>query len=1012
MDIFQKRRQQRLIMGWQRFLTDRKLLSGKQNGADSDTFREAVSAFQHHCGLPQNGDITDTDTLAAAREHGLDRDFEIGPDHGGDLRENRPYFVVPLDKGQSAMQDVYNRIAAWIEKAAGQPGALLLHVSATAGGRTQQPGEVQDPTGLLRRLRDARRHSAAGALREQLSCDTERRLKSLALKEFADWDLIRTVVNEINSLLAGPCLTEMAGHLNGLPADLAAGLKDDQTGAQERLLVNRRLLRLAFPDHIRELQPRGPVTDIFVFSHGWHRNFFAAVAAYDQLVSRFTLLLRRERLVPPAPFHPLFLAFHWHSDPGQDGWVDKSGRRRKRAFLELVEETFQRPAEPVERGQPKEKRFTTVFEDIFQLLARMSAPGTDCLTDQELRSQAHDLAGRLEPFSLREAPDADISIKIVAVWSCYHQSVPIRILHDQDDPPKRFNSVWDSVKTLANFVVGVVGIGVVLGWVFHLSWGNVRGELISVCTRLVELPFWTTLARWLVDLPLFGPRFPAIGHRAEGIWLGIGTVWGRQWRIGEVHLPLGMAAVVLFASLIVLCTAAVNSWLKGPDHEPKNMPLLPVAAWLPVQVVFAAPLLLTAFLYFFVGGPILSLLGWMGFHPTLGLYDERDGKRNSVPPPHLYPETSRFRQRVSRAAIWLSSPRRIFAWIARLPLSWVRKCVAPDSVVANLAEAIDNQFDFWEMQRLGVEAGREAAAFLEKMLTPQRRPDTPENIAIAGIKEDVRLHFIGHSFGGLVITNAARRLALNKDQAVRAKDVGTYRRVNPHSLILLQAAVASSWFEKEEILRRSVKGAVANIYSRYDTANGFYYPLANSGRQAAGSVGLFGVGRDEIKGSPRAVETVGKGGRLASLVEPPDLASWAATPADDAPYLLNLDASRLISEGNVALGGGHGDIFKDDIVNLAWAVMRLKMSAPAETPSPAAIVPPDAPPPSEYPSVDARQEPAGLRQNGTARAAGRNSEGIMLAFVAVAHVGLAAVLLARRSPENPPQAPQDKRLLE
>lgn len=82
MDIFQKRRQQRLIMGWQRFLTDRKLLSGKQNGADSDTFREAVSAFQHHCGLPQNGDITDTDTLAAAREHGLDRDFEIGPDHG------------------------------------------------------------------------------------------------------------------------------------------------------------------------------------------------------------------------------------------------------------------------------------------------------------------------------------------------------------------------------------------------------------------------------------------------------------------------------------------------------------------------------------------------------------------------------------------------------------------------------------------------------------------------------------------------------------------------------------------------------------------------------------------------------------------------------------------------------------------------------------------------------------------------------------------------------------------
>src|SRR5262245_53625096 len=32
--------------------------------------------------------------------------------------------------------------------------------------------------------------------------------------------------------------------------------------------------------------PDPPVTDIYVFSHGWHRNYFAAIAAYDRLMSR------------------------------------------------------------------------------------------------------------------------------------------------------------------------------------------------------------------------------------------------------------------------------------------------------------------------------------------------------------------------------------------------------------------------------------------------------------------------------------------------------------------------------------------------------------------------------------------------------------------------------------------------------------------------------------------------------------------------------------------------------
>lgn len=62
---------------------------------------------------------------------------------------------------------------------------------------------------------------------------------------------------------------------------------------------------------------------------------------------------------------------------------------------------------------------------------------------------------------------------------------------------------------------------------------------------------------------------------------------------------------------------------------------------------------------------------------------------------------------------------------------------------------------------------------------------------------------------------------------------------------------------------------------------------------------------------------------------PPPLEDWlrelraARQSGKDGPFLLNLDASRLISEGNAALGGGHNDIFKDDVVNLIWAVTQL-----------------------------------------------------------------------------------------
>jgi hypothetical protein len=96
------------------------------------------------------------------------------------------------------------------------------------------------------------------------------------------------------------------------------------------------------------------------------------------------------------------------------------------------------------------------------------------------------------------------------------------------------------------------------------------------------------------------------------------------------------------------------------------------------------------------------------------------------------------------------------------------------------------------------------------------------------------------------------------------------------------------------------------VYSKYDTANSFYYPAANNGRMAAGWVGLCQM--------PPGIPVVGHNGEFAIVIKPPDLPGPPPQPG------LNLDASRLIYQGPVLAGGGHDDIFKDDVVNLIWAI--------------------------------------------------------------------------------------------
>lgn len=621
------------------------------------------------------------------------------------------------------------------------------------------------------------------------------------------------------------------------------------------------------------------ITDIFILSHGWHRNFFSGIAAYDRLASRLGMLLRTRRLDPPdrpdfvpsenKNFHPLFLNLHWHSDPGEDEWVDKGGRRRKAEFLQNAREAFQRapvPAQPLageknaarqmmraspippgpgqESPCPEPAQFVADFEALFELFSEMSAPGKDALSDEKLNERVPCLTERLDRYVLENDGNAPFQDKVSVAWTCYHEAQAQGVLLDQDEKPARSLSIAQAFTHLISFLVKVLGLATVIG--------------------LLMTPF----ARALGQTLLRHPRAQWIALHPPVSWLVAVSdalftppLWDALWRLGGI-------------AFVLLSGAAVMQQFRGKDAPAKGLPILAVASWAYLQVWALIPIVTLLLITY----PFGFLLGF--FDRILGpfrIYRERVGERNSPTPTPDWDIRP-----------WLAD-------LARLPLVGLRYALARDSPTLALAETIDSQLAFYMMQRRGVQAGPLAADFLADLLD-----ETPT-------LQNARLHFLGHSFGGLVVVNAARHLAFG------FRKRSAPRRI--HSLCLLEGAVASNWFEGETVLCERVD-ILASIFSRYDTANGYIYPIGNQGKPAAGYVGLFGV-----PGRKQKDEHEPQGG-YATLVRPPDFGP-NLFPVPGVPRVLNVDASRLIYAGPPAAGGGHDDIFKDDVLYLTWAVALL-----------------------------------------------------------------------------------------
>jgi hypothetical protein len=619
------------------------------------------------------------------------------------------------------------------------------------------------------------------------------------------------------------------------------------------------------------LAKSGPITDVYVVSHGWHRNLYSATAAYDRIISRFATLRRRGRIKTGEPFNPLFLTLHWHSDLGENGWVDHLGRRDRDSFLRLVFERLKPRKDGISSGTMR-----NTFEDLFELFVKMSSPNIGALAPG-IQDDARDFSSTFTEYTIRDAEDATPDEVIAAAWSCYHEAEVAKPVVEQQERPRPFSSVSSYLTKMVQIVVGVAGIGTVLGLVFKSQmladiWEWVRDKAETAASIIPGYQNWNTEAKLM-------------------LWSGL------------VYLLLWLVVVVGIKRVKVLSESY-------PTRFRSTLGPLSMAAWLILQVVHSIPILLYCLLSPILSAPVVALAMSAVFGALLYFYRHPWYIAGIIIPiTFLVYRSSLYSEKGDGDSTWWQRvglfARKALVKIARYPIRTVQSVTDRDSRSMQLWQAVDNQLAFWDMVEKAVESAHRAGEWLFDRI--DEVPTGEDGKPVIG--PETRVHLFGHSHGGLLVMNLARCIAANrKPEHPKLQTVAT-----------VNGAFMSAWLEGEKKLIESVQGCIAAVYSRYDVANSFWYPMANSGRRSAGYVGLYFPTQPEVLATPLPYAFLSTTPNLVQRI-----AKYEPAKVPKQIKIVNIDGSRLVFDGPIIPQGSHNDIFKDEVVQLLWATTQFE----------------------------------------------------------------------------------------
>jgi len=338
------------------------------------------------------------------------------------------------------------------------------------------------------------------------------------------------------------------------------------------------------------------------------------------------------------------------------------------------------------------------------------------------------------------------------------------------------------------------------------------------------------------------------------------------------------------------------------DRDPRRRQTSPLeTSPLHVVITIAAVLSVLSFLYFFANG-MTNVYGDGVAHVNIarkmdGYPEGADLLRSVLPVAAADDEdasTSLFRlngeqvmQRLSKPVL-PARPTSGGGGAARLgdPASPGGGAAGLGRFFSGIKSAARNLMNFATYYQMKERAGTVGREGLSPLMRDIRTP-----------RPDLKLHLIGHSFGGRLVTAAA---AGRDDQPV----------VKPDTLVLLQAAFSHHGFAqrfdgtrdgffRQVVANQMIEGPVIITCTRNDRAVGLAYPLASliAGQVAAGlgdKNDLYGgMGRNGAQKTPEAND-----GTLLAV---------GGTYAFQTGALYNLNADQIIHD--------HSDICKDEVAH-------------------------------------------------------------------------------------------------